>query len=53
MDDNQRPQWNDFPRRANLLLAPVDALISLQSLIVIQMRRDGGARGGVGVNQME
>jgi hypothetical protein len=29
------------------------ALMPALSLIVIQMRRTGGARGGVGVNQME
>jgi hypothetical protein len=29
------------------------SLMPALSLIVIQMRRAGGARGGVGVNQME
>jgi hypothetical protein len=38
-----------FPERANSFRVYVDAL----SLIVVQMRRAGGARGGVGVNHME
>ena len=33
--------------------ASVGALMPALSLIVIQMRSAGGARGGVGVNQME
>jgi hypothetical protein len=33
--------------------ASVGALMTALSLIVIQMRSAGGARGGVGVNQME
>lgn len=42
-------QWDSFPRRTSPFRVYEDAL----SLIVFQMRRAGGARGGVGVNHMK
>ncbi len=41
------------PRHTAPTWVNADALMPALSLIVIQMRGAGGARGGVGVNQME